>query len=98
MIFFKKLILFFYLLLDKHLESVERMSLDTTSSENSNSAHQINKMEKTFINKSPLICSESPYTTWSKLKVDSDENILKRQSSGNNNTAILSSSTVSFFS
>lgn len=73
------------------LESVEKMSLDTTSSENS-----VN-VDKTFMNKSPLICSESPYTTWSKLKEDSTENTLKRQSSGNNNTTAFTSSIVSTY-
>ncbi|XP_065216209.1 uncharacterized protein LOC135842599 isoform X2 [Planococcus citri] len=68
------------------LESVEKMSLGTTSSENS-----VSHVEKTFMNKSPLICSESPYTTWSKLKEDSVENVLKKQSSGNNNTTFTSS-------
>lgn len=68
------------------------MSLGTTSSENVNS---VNHPEKIFNSKSPLICSESPYTTWSKLKGDSVENILKRQSSGNNNTTVSSSAIVS---
>lgn len=78
----------------KLAESVEKMSLDTTSSENSNS---VNQVDKTFLNKSPLICSESPYTTWSKLKENSADNLLKRQSSGNNNTTTFLSTIVSSF-